>query len=247
MNASGSIHFVFVSHAAKRAQRGYALLMVVVLGALMLVAVTAAAPNILTQGRREKEEEMIWRGEQYARAVRLFYRKNGRFPTSIDDLVEKRTNIRYLRQRYTDPMNREDGSWRLIYVGPGGQLIGSVTRTGGLQFPAQTGGLAPGKAPGASGATGATPLQPVPFGPRPSAQPAPLGGSGTALGGNIIGVASKIEQTSLKVYNERSIYKEWEFIWDPAKEMQVPGATPFGVPQTQPGVRPPGTPPQPRQ
>ena len=116
-------------------QAGYALLMVMFLGALMLVAVAAAAPNILTQGVREKEEEMIWRGKQYARAVKLYYRKNGRFPTSIDDLVEKRTQVRYLRQAYKDPMNTEDGAWRMIYVGPGGQLIGSVTRTGAVQFP----------------------------------------------------------------------------------------------------------------
>jgi hypothetical protein len=221
--------------------------MVVFLGALMLVAVTAAAPNILTQGRRDKEDEMIWRGEQYARAVRLFYRKNGRFPTSIDELVEKRTQIRYLRKRYTDPMNREDGSWRLIYIGPGGQLIGSVTRIGGLQFPGQPGAPQPGKTPGGIGAAGATPQQPSPFGPRPSAQPAPLGGSGTVIGGNIIGVASKIEQPSLKVYNSRSVYKEWEFIWDPSKDLQVPGTPGFGVPQTQPGARPPGMPQQPRQ
>jgi type II secretory pathway pseudopilin PulG len=233
---------LFASRSRRgNAQRGYALLMAVFLGALMLVAVTAAAPNILTQGRRDKEDEMIWRGEQYARAVRLFYRKNGRFPTSIDELVEKRTQVRYLRQRYKDPMNSEDGSWRLIYIGPGGQLIGSITRTGALQFPAAQPGQQPGKSPGAGGTPGATPLQPT-FGPRPSAQPSPV--SDAVIGGNIIGVASKVEQPSLKVYKERSTYKEWEFIWDPTRDAQVPGSPGFGVPQ--PGTRPPGTqqPPQ---
>ena len=208
-------------------QAGYALLMVIFLGALMLVAVAAAAPNILTQGVREKEEEMIWRGKQYTRAVKLYYRKNGRFPTNIDDLVEKRTQVRYLRQAYKDPMNTEDGSWRLIYVGPGGQLIGSVTRTGGIQFPSTPAGAPqPGKAPAPIGQV--TPQPTV--GPRPSPQPAPLGGTGTSgqiLGGNIIGVGSKVNRTSLKAYNGRIIYREWEFIWDPVKEAQQ--ATPGGV------------------
>ena len=95
---------------ARSGQEGYALLMVLFLGALMLVAVAAASPNILTQGIREKEEEMIWRGKQHVRAVRLFYRKNGRFPQSLDVLTEaKQGQIRYLRQPYKDPMNREDG------------------------------------------------------------------------------------------------------------------------------------------
>lgn len=227
-----------------RQQGGYALLMVVFLAALMLVAITAATPNILTQGKREKEEEMIWRGQQYARAVRLYYRKNGRFPTSVDDLVEKRTQIRYLRQRYKDPMNTADGSWRFIYIGPGGQLIGSVTRTGGLLFPAaQPGTPQPGKAP-----TGIAQGQQPGSGFFP--QPAGSGalGSGPIIGGNIIGVASKVEKPSLKTYNGRTIYKEWEFIWDPTKDAQVavPG-NPFGVPGQTPGTgqRPPGVPPPP--
>jgi hypothetical protein len=77
-------------------------------------------------------------------------------------------------------------------------------------------------------------------GPRPSPQPAPLGGAGTGgqlIGGNIIGVGSKVNKTSLKAYNGRTVYREWEFIWDPVKEAQqaTPGSvigpgTPAGQP-----------------
>ena len=87
----------------------------------------AVAPNILTQGKREKEAEMIWRGKQYARGIKLYYRKTGKFPTSMDDLTKpKLGSIRFMRQAYKDPMNPKDGEWRLIYVGPSGQLIGSL-------------------------------------------------------------------------------------------------------------------------
>ena len=49
-------------------------------------------------------------------------------------------SLRYLRQAYKDPMNKEDGSWRLIYVGPAGQLIGSLKPPQTLQM--QGGGTA---------------------------------------------------------------------------------------------------------
>src|SRR5580704_14859308 len=108
-------------------QDGYAILLVSFLTALMLLTVIVAAPAVRTERRREQEEEMIWRGRQYVHAIKLYYRKNGRFPTNIDDLTKpKNGSLRYLRQEYKDPMNKEDGKWRLIYVGPSGQLIGST-------------------------------------------------------------------------------------------------------------------------
>ena len=61
--------------------------------------------------------------------------RTGRFPTSLDDLTKpKMGSLRYLRQAYKDPMNKEDGSWRLIYVGPAGQLIGSLKPPQTLQM-----------------------------------------------------------------------------------------------------------------
>ena len=69
---------------------------------------------------------MVWRGEQYQRAIGMYFTKFGRYPTKIDDLAKQTNGIRFLRQAYTDPMNKEDGSWRFIYVGPNGQLIGSL-------------------------------------------------------------------------------------------------------------------------
>ena len=123
-----------------RREGGYALMLAVFLTTLMLIAAIVAAPSVRTERQREKEQEMIWRGKQYVRGIKMYYRKNGRFPTNLDDLIKPQLGgIRYLRQKYKDPMNKEDGSWRLIYVGPMGQLVGSTKPPQNIQFQAGPG------------------------------------------------------------------------------------------------------------
>ncbi|MGH9816464.1 MAG: hypothetical protein ACRD6I_10340, partial [Candidatus Acidiferrales bacterium] len=199
-----------------RRERGSALLIVVFFAALMIVAASAAVPSVLTQGKREKEEDLIWRGEQYARAVKLFYRKNGRFPTSMDELSKPQNDVRFLRRAYAEPMNTEDGSWRLIYIGANGQLIGSTTRSNALlNLPQRPGSAGPGTT-GTTGArppgTGATPGTGTGAGSgaetgtgTSNSTPGTLG-SGPIIGGNIIGVASKVAKSSIKVYKGATIY-----------------------------------------
>src|SRR6266481_9527199 len=146
---------------ARRNQGGYALLLVVFFTALLVVGTMSVGLRVLTEGKREKEQEMIWRGQQYTRGIKLYYRKLGRFPNSMDDLVKPKVgNLRFMRQAYKDPMNKEDGAWRLIYVGPAGQLIGSLKPRPNLQLP-QAGGtatpanpLSGSAAPGQAGALG---------------------------------------------------------------------------------------------
>jgi hypothetical protein len=126
----------------KRRQQGYAMMMVLFFTALLLISAVVAAPRILTEGKREKEQEMIWRGKQYVRGVKLYYRKMGRFPTTVDDLIKPKVgSLRFMRQAYKDPMNGTDGTWRLIYVGPSGQLIGSLKPPQTLQIPGRGVGL----------------------------------------------------------------------------------------------------------
>ena len=263
----------------RRKQAGYTLLMVVFMVAAMIIAAAAVTPNLLTQGRREKEAEMVWRGEQYSRAIGLYYRKFGKYPTKVEDLTKQTNGVRFLRQAYTDPMNKDDGSWRFIYVGPNGQLIGSLRQTnllqstlsttglggvlslgGGLQPLAPPGtapGAAPGAAPGMNGAPGpglpgqqtnpASATNPL------ASQPQPL--DGTVMGGNIIGVGSKIKKPSVRIYLGGDTYQEWEFIWNPTGQIALPiqapvnpNANPTGAPNgTNPnganpnGVSPTGT------
>jgi hypothetical protein len=294
---------------ARRNQGGYALLLVVFLTALLVVGTMSIGLRILTEGKREKEKEMIWRGQQYTRGIKLYYRKLGRFPNSLDDLTKPKVgNIRFMRQAYKDPMNKEDGAWRLIYVGPAGNLIGSLNPSlNSVQMPAaqgqpnapgtgpatiggqsSTGGFGPGiSAPGAPGTnpgapaagttgttSGTTTGSGLPgTGTDPTAtgtdsQAVPTGDTPTIVGGNIIGVGSKINQPSLMVFEKAHNYRLFEFIWDPSKDLGIGGApvqqigtpgaapgqnptgpgiapNPLNPPQTPPTSVPPPTPPQP--
>ena len=243
--------------ARKHSERGYALLVVIFLVSVLFISTMVVAPNILTEGRREKEKEMIWRGKQYTRGVKLYYRKLGRFPTSLDDLTKPKVgSLRFMRQAYKDPMNKEDGSWRFIYVGPAGQLIGSLkprqnvqlfqaggignrgNALNGLGAPAQPGAIGQqglGGTPPGGAATGATSgtnppaTTGTPVGTDQSdTSPNPSGDTPTIIGGNIIGVGSKVNKSSIIVYDKARNYHLFEFIWDPSKDT-------FGV--GQPGLQ----------
>ena len=113
--------------ARRKSEDGYAVLLAIFLVATMLLFAIAATPNVITEGRRLREQDAIWRGNQYVRAIRIFYQKNGKYPSSLEDLTKANAaGVRFLRKPYKDPMNTADGSWRLIYVTPTGQLVGSV-------------------------------------------------------------------------------------------------------------------------
>jgi type II secretory pathway pseudopilin PulG len=249
------------TNTRRRKQGGYSLLMVVFLVATMLILASAATQNVLTQGRREREVEMVWRGEQYQRSIGLYFRKFGKYPTKVDDLVNQTNGVRFLRQAYTDPMNKEDGSWRFIYVGPNGQLIGSVRHTSLLQSvlstptipgaspfgppaPPATPGAAPGAA-NAGGVAGGAPGQngqPTAGGLAPNpleSQPQPL--QGTVIGGNIVGIGSKMKESSLRVYQGGDTYEQWEFIWNPQQQVAIPGQGPAN-PNAPPAQQPTGLP-----
>jgi hypothetical protein len=167
---------------ARKNQGGYALLLVVFLTALLVVGTMSIGLRILTEGKRQKEQEMIWRGQQYTRGIKLYYRKLGRFPTSLDDLTKPKIgNLRFMRHAYKDPMNKEDGSWRFIYVGPAGQLIGSLNPSlHNVQMPAaagQPGGTSGSATPTSGGQSGAL----GGFGPTSTTPgtPVPANGQGT--------------------------------------------------------------------
>ena len=220
-------------------EAGYTFLMLVFIVATMLIFASAAVPNLITQGRRERERELIWRGNQYKRAIGLYYRAFGRYPTSIEDLTKLTDGKRFLRKAYLDPMNKQDGSWRLIYVGPNGQLIGSLRQMSVLQGMMSKVAV-PGKPSQPPGAAGSNPGSSNPaLAPDPLAsQPQPL--EGTVMGGNIIGVGSKSKEHSLRIYEGADVYDQWEFIWNPAQQLAIPGQQPaVPAPVSPTGQQPP--------
>jgi type II secretory pathway pseudopilin PulG len=201
----------------RRQQHGYIMLALVLLVALVLIALAAELPNLSTQLRRDREEELIHRGAQYARAIKKYYRKFGTYPVSIEQL-ENTNHLRFLRKRYKDPMTGKD--FRLLH-------LGEVQLS--LKAPGMTTG--PGVAPGSPLQSGSGFGQPAGGGqqPQPSAggsqpsspfvSPTAMGAKGPTFGGGpIIGVASTYEKQSLHVFNKKDHYNQWEFIYDPTSD-----------------------------
>jgi type II secretory pathway pseudopilin PulG len=190
-------------------QRGFAMAALLVSLAVMSVLMTAALPAWRHEAQREKEAELIFRGEQYARAIALFRSKNGNaFPPSVDVLVQGR----YLRKKYLDPITRKDFD-----------VIAAVGAQAG--------------APGVQGRGG--PAGRGRQGGPPAPATNPFGGI-SAVSSGIMGVHSKSQETSIRIYNGQTRYDQWIFAFTAANRPggNVPGASNPGGP----GAPAPGSP-----
>ena len=193
--------------------------MVILMVAVTILAVlTAASLPMWSQAmKREKEEELIFRGWQYAEGIRVFQQRHGRYPTRLKELIEVKP--RSIRQLWEDPMT-ESGEWGLIFQGgvtpPGqGQGQGGRELGGG-------GGLDDGRGDRGGG----------PRAPRPGEQ---------RTVGPIIGVRSLSEGESIKILFDQESYDGWQFTVEKLSSMAITGIGPEGV---QRGPAGPNTPMQ---
>jgi type II secretory pathway pseudopilin PulG len=85
-------------------QRGYMMITLMLALALIMIGLLAVLPEIKQQIVRDREDELRHRGTAYMRAIQHFYKKFGRYPTRVEEL-ESTNNLRFLRKRYTDPVN----------------------------------------------------------------------------------------------------------------------------------------------
>jgi hypothetical protein len=217
-----------------RNERGYALAVVVVFTTVLLISTSEAMINWQKAMQREREEELIFRGKQFIRAIELWQRKfPGTFPTTIDALLNT-NNVRFLRKKWKDPITNSD-EWRLIKVNPDGSISGlTIIPSGGLPEATIPGAPGQGRSPTSSSApsgrsgfsqSGSS------FGSQSSTQNigSPQAGQGqrsrsqsalTPVLGGIVGVASTSEKQTLKTYNGRNKYNEWEFYYVPRQPIQ---------------------------
>ncbi len=202
---------------------GYAMAGLLVSIAIMGIVMSMIMPTWRTWAKREKEAELIFRGEQYMRAIELYQRQFvGAYPTDMDLLVEQR----FLRRAYTDPMTGAE--FEVL-------TQGSVQGASGEQLAAT------------SGQAGVVQQQPSASLSRVN-QDASGGSSSSRLStaaaefnegaGGIIGVVSRSTATSMALYNEADRYDEWLFVYlpqatQPGLGTGVPGGQGVGV---QPGI-----------
>lgn len=141
---------------SRSSQRGFTMALLLGVVVVMGILLAKAVPLAKTEVQREKEADLIFRGEAIARALREYRAKAGRYPQDLEELMKVRPLI--LRQKYKDPMTR-DGEWEYIYE-----------------------------------------VQP--------------GTTGDTRGLPIIGVHSKAEVDSLKIYKGKTLVSDWRFVAD---------------------------------
>jgi type II secretory pathway pseudopilin PulG len=157
---------------------GYALIVMMIMATVLLISLAAALPSVYQEAQREKEQELIFRGDQYARAIYLFHAKMGRFPMTIKELLNT-NGMRFLREPYRDPMT-PSGKWRYIHATATGIPIDSWTQS--LTT------LNPAAVPGGSESSSTTSSSPGGFGSSTSAGNSAGGiGGGSFLGSSGIG------------------------------------------------------------
>lgn len=141
----------------KSGERGYALLMVFLMAAIIALYLYSQLPRVAFESERDKEQTLIDRGEQYKRAIQLYVAAVKKFPAKIEDL-ENTNDKRYLRRRYIDPMTGKD-EWRLIHVNAAGQLTDSLVQkppTADGKAASPDGALGPNSMNGSTTPTGTT-------------------------------------------------------------------------------------------
>jgi hypothetical protein len=196
----------FTRRARCGPQSGYVLIVIMLMAALLAIGLAAMDINTRLQLRRDREEEMIHRGAEYARAIRKFQKKFGRFPAKFEDL-ESTNNVRFIRRKYKDPIT--NAAWTPL-------RFGDIRLATGTAMPGAAFGSAPGTPIGASGAqsgsgsAAATPAQRTSTGSSPSS--IPFGAAQALGGGAIVGVASNSEDESIRVFDGKNHYKDWQFI-----------------------------------
>jgi type II secretory pathway pseudopilin PulG len=160
-------------------EAGYTLAIFVMVIAIMAIMMAAAVEIVSFQAQREREAELIFRGQQYVEGIRLYRQKYGRYPMRMKELWE--ADPRVLRNKWTDPITGSE-EWGLIFQGQEGQEI---------------------KLPQA--------------GPQPTPTRTPVfernrEGEGEKVG-PIVGVHSLSTDTSIKVYEGRTQYNMWKFVF----------------------------------
>lgn len=127
--------------------------------ALITIGLLTVLPEIGQQIRRDREDEMRHRGTAYMRAIQHFYKKFGRYPMRVEEL-ENTNNLRFLRKRYKDPINRDTATgqekdFKLLHQTDitlnNGPVLGPIP---GQSLPGQGGLQAQGGFGGAQGGLG---------------------------------------------------------------------------------------------
>jgi hypothetical protein len=197
--------------------------------------------------KRDREEELIHRGVQYSRAVRKFIKAVGRYPNTVEEL-ENTNNVRFLRRRYKDPITGKDFKILHLMDLPTSKPVAGASSVATLASQQNTpaGTLGPSTEEGASRGSDSQSSQsddhsdqsqsdradPTTTEQR-SRQLAPAHPTQPRGGGPMVGVASASKRITIREFNKKNHYNEWQFVYDPSTDRGILLSTP-----NQPALRP---------
>jgi len=243
----------------RNGEQGYVLLTMLLMIAVMGIMAATLVTSIKFDIKRDREEEMIHRGVQYSRAIRAYYKKFGRYPATIENL-ENTNQMRFLRKRYKDPLNGKD--FKLLHFGEakmglagmvGGGMIPGASTIGanGALTPNSTSGFGSSNSFGNSNSFGQSSPQKIGTDSSQTgtdtnaAQGASSGGSSDSSGQGssdqpaqtfgglpIVGVASLSKDPTIREFDKKKKYNEWQFVYDPSMDRGILITTPY-QPQLQ--------------
>jgi type II secretory pathway pseudopilin PulG len=211
----------------RRGERGVLLLALMMGMTVLVILLTASTQSWTAILKREREQELLFRGDQYIRALKQYQKEHGgQFPTKLDQLLEEGPQgHRYIRQLFPDPFGPE-GEWNLLYLGPDGRsawnphaapAVGAAPGLGGVQEVSTAGERAAGEAGGFSALPGGS----APAGTRRRSRFE----SGN-VNAPIVGVVSKGQGETFGEFYGRGRLDEWEFHVFLRDVPKVPAAEP---------------------
>jgi type II secretory pathway pseudopilin PulG len=115
--------------STQAAQAGFTYLGVIFLVALMGMVLASVGTVASFERQREKEKELLFVGNQFRRAIQMYYERTPgpvkQYPESLEALLEDSrfpTTQRYLRKIYPDPITGK-AEWGTVEA-PGGGVMG---------------------------------------------------------------------------------------------------------------------------
>ncbi|MBC2695635.1 MAG: type II secretion system protein [Desulfobacteraceae bacterium] len=107
--------------------QGFTYLGALIIVVILSISLTAASKYWSTVVQREREKELIFRGDKIRRAIESYYKSApaGRisaYPRSLQSLIKDERYLairKHIRKIYLDPMT-EDGKWAFVRNSKGG-------------------------------------------------------------------------------------------------------------------------------
>jgi type II secretory pathway pseudopilin PulG len=123
-------------------QRGFTLVGLLIVAGAMGAGLAAYGQMYSHAAQREKEAELLFRGNQYRQAIESYYRKEQTYPRSLRELLQDNrypSTVRHLRRLYAEPITGR-ADWGLMRTPEGGGIMGVYSPS--EEEPIKTGGFA---------------------------------------------------------------------------------------------------------